>query len=171
MRKIIKILWPIIGVTVIVIAITTWQLKANSNHNEKYSTYSLEQINDGSWKKGDITFNSIVLKDSDYEWYKNTHDGKPIPQGTLRNETNFVGARVAGTNQGAANVWEGDRISVEDGKTYVVRLYVHNNNPYGEEEGNVAKNTQVRFYVPQTASKNVTVNGWLKADNAREKDG
>ena len=134
-------------------------------------TYSLEQINDGSWKKGDITFNSIVLKDSDYEWYKNTHDGKPIPQGTLRNETNFVGARVAGTNQGAANVWEGDRISVEDGKTYVVRLYVHNNNPYGEEEGNVAKNTQVRFYVPQTASKNVTVNGWLKADNAREKDG
>ena len=67
MRKIIKILWPIIGVTVIVIAITTWQLKANSNHNEKYSTYSLEQINDGSWKKGDITFNSIVLKDSDYE--------------------------------------------------------------------------------------------------------
>lgn len=134
-------------------------------------TYSLQALNEGALKKGEITFNSIVLQDSDYDWYKKTHDGKSIPQGTLRNETNFVGARVAGEDKGAANVWEGDNITVEDGKTYVVRLYVHNNNPYGEEEGNVAKNTQVRFYVPKTSSKNVTVNGWLKADNAREKDG
>ncbi len=137
---------------------TTWNVRP---------TYSLQEINEG--KLEGVTFNSIILQDSDYEWYKNTHDGQPIPEGTLRNETNFVGARIAGEDKGAANVWEGDQIPVEDGETYIIRLYVHNNNSNGEE--GAAENTQVRFYVPQTASKDVTVNGWISASNATEENG
>ena len=137
---------------------TTWNVRP---------TYSLQEINEG--KLEGVTFNSIILQDSDYEWYKNAHDGQPIPEGTLRNETNFVGARISGENQGAENVWEGDSIQVEDGETYIIRLYVHNNNPNGEE--GAAENTQVRFYVPQTASKDVTVNGWISASNATEENG
>lgn len=127
-------------------------------------TYSLQEVNEG--KLGDkITFNSIVIKDSDYEWYKNTHDGKSIPTGTLRNETNFVGAREnTGVNQGDKNVWEGDEIKVEDGKSYIVRLYVHNNSPKGTDA--IARDTSVRFFVPGGSAKEQVVNGWLNSSNA-----
>ena len=64
MRRLIKNILIMTGVITMAII---WLLNRNNNYDEKYSTYSLEQINDGSWKKGDITFNSIVLKDSDYE--------------------------------------------------------------------------------------------------------
>ena len=126
-------------------------------------TYSLQEVNED--KLGDkITFNSIIITEDDKIWYEK-ETGKEIPTGTLKNETNFVGARVDnGVNAGKNNVWNGTEIEAEDGKTYVIRLYVHNNNPNGMNA--VAENTQVRFYVPYGSSDSVQVNGWLKADNA-----
>lgn len=125
--------------------------------------YSLQQVNEGALGNT-ITFNSIKLAETDAAWYKKT-TGKDLPSTMLTNETNFVGAREdTGVNSAKTNRWEGNEITVEDGKTYVVRLYVHNNSPKGEKA--VAKNTQVRFYVPYGSATSHTIDGWLKADNA-----
>lgn len=75
----------------------------------------------------------------------------------LRNETNFVGVCIDGVNAGVNNIWEGNKIPVVDGRTYVIRLYVHNNNL--NEEESMAEDTQVRFYVSYASSDEVTVNG------------
>lgn len=125
--------------------------------------YSLQQINEGAL--GDIiTFNSIKITESDYEWYKKA-TGNEIPEGTIRNETNFVGAReYTGINAGAQNVWEGTEITVTDGSIYIVRLYIHNNNPKGE--ACAAENTQVRFYVPYGSAASQTIDGYISSSNA-----
>lgn len=130
-------------------------------------SYSLQEVNEG--KLGDkIVFNSITIAETDYAWYKNTY-GKDLPVGTVTHEKNYVGAREdTGKNEGAYNVWQGNDIKVEDGKTYVVRLYVHNNNPNGEKA--VAKNTKVYFNIPTESSTQVKVNGYIHADNADPTD-
>ena len=123
-------------------------------------TYSYQQINEGALGD-DITFNSIKVVDTDAAWAE--EHGLELP--LLGNETNFVGAREdTGKNEGAKNVWKGTEIAVEDGKTYIVRLYVHNNSPSGMDA--VAEDTKVRFYIPYASSDQVTVNGWLASSNA-----
>lgn len=72
------------------------------------------------------------------------------------NEFNFVGARVDG-----ASTTEPDEITVQDGQTYIIRLYYHNNNA-----NSVAINTQARFYIPTEVGKSITVMGYLTADNS-----
>lgn len=121
--------------------------------------YSYQQANEDAIDH--ITFNSIKVVDTDTAWAK--ENGLELP--SLSNETNFVGAREdTGKNEGAKNVWEGTEITVEDGKTYIVRLYVHNNSPGGIDA--VAEDTKVRFYVPYGSASSQTVNGWLTASNA-----
>lgn len=117
--------------------------------------YSLKEINDGAL--GDaITFNSIIVNEStDSEW---------IGEGTLQNETNFVGARVDDDNHGKYNKWEGTEIEAVDGETYIVRLYVHNNSPLGEDA--TAEDVKVRFYIPSISGNEVEVQGWLTSSNA-----
>ena len=126
-------------------------------------TYSLQQVNEGAL--GDkITFNSISIKDTDYDWYKQT-TGNDLPAGTITEEVNYVGARVDdGQNNGAANVWNGNEIEVHNGETYLVRLYVHNNNPGGYDA--VAENTKVSFNIPAESSTKVRVNGYIESSNA-----
>lgn len=125
--------------------------------------YSLQEVNEG--KLGDkITFNSISIKDSDYQWYKD-HYGENMPEGFLTEEKNYVGAREdIGVNAGPKNVWNGNDITVEDGKTYIVRMCVHNNNPNGWDA--VAENTRVRFSVPTNSARQVQVNGFITSSNA-----
>lgn len=125
--------------------------------------YSLQDINEG--KLGDkITFNSISIQESDYQWYKE-HYGEDMPTGFLTEEKNYVGAREdTGINAGSQNVWNGNDITVEDGKTYIVRLYVHNNNPNGYDA--VAEDTRVRFSVPANSARQITVNGFITSSNA-----
>lgn len=126
-------------------------------------SYSLQEINEGVL--GDkITFNSITIADSDYAWYKNTY-GETMPTGFLTHEKNYVGAREdTGVNAGKENVWAGNDITVEDGKTYIVRMYVHNNNPNGWDA--VAENTKVKFNVPNESAKTIKVNGYISSSNA-----
>lgn len=130
-------------------------------------SYSLQDVNEG--KLGDkIVFNSITIKDTDYAWYKNTY-GKDLPAGIVTHEKNYVGAREdTGVNAGTNNVWQGNDIQVEDGKTYVVRLYVHNNNPNGDKA--IARNTKVYFNIPTESARQVKVNGYIHADNADPTD-
>ena len=130
---------------------------------ESRPTYSLQEISEGAL--GDtITFNSIKISDSDYAWHKEVN-GTEIAPGILLNETNFVGARKdTGINAGADNVWQGTEITAEDGETYLVRLYAHNNNPLGEKA--IAEDVKVCFYVPYASDTSVIVNGWLTAANA-----
>lgn len=137
-------------------------------------SYSLEQVNKGELGNK-IVFNSITIADTDYAYYKNTF-GKDLPVGTITHEKNFVGAREnTGVNAGAENVWNGNEITVEDGKEYLVRLYVHNNNPNGWD--GVAENTKVAFNVPAqtselvkqddgTMKQQVQVNGYISSSNA-----
>lgn len=97
---------------------------ATEDDNFSRPLYSLQYVNEHDVG---VTFNSIKLADTDAAWYKQT-TGKDLPSGMVRNETNFVGAREdTGVNAGSKNVWEGTEITAEDGKTYIVRLYVHNN--------------------------------------------
>lgn len=121
--------------------------------------YSYQQANEGAIDH--ITFNSIKLNSTDADWAKEHNVELPL----LTNETNFVGAREdTGKNEGMKNVWEGTEITAEDGKTYNIRLYIHNNGPNGM--GAVAENTKVRFYIPYSSAEEVKVNGWLTASNA-----
>ncbi|OYW84207.1 hypothetical protein B7Z17_04465, partial [Candidatus Saccharibacteria bacterium 32-49-10] len=76
-------------------------------------------------------------------------------------ERNFVVVKdAANTNDGG---WQDD-ITVEEGKEYLVRMYVHNN--AADNLNLVATNTRVMASVPNTTGKNVAVSGFVTADNA-----
>lgn len=104
-------------------------------------TYTIEQINDGALGEN-IVFNSIV-DTNDSLSPEDKAAGVIIP---LTDERNFVGAREnSGLNLGKDNVWNGNEIEIEEGKTYIVRLYVHNNNPLGYNA--IAKDVSVQFLI------------------------
>lgn len=132
-------------------------------------SYSLQYINEHAKEFGSTPFfNSITVADSDYAWHQQAL-GKSIPVGTVTHEKNYVGAREnTGVNAGVNNVWAGNDINVENGKSYIVRLYVHNNNPNGEKA--VSENTRVRFSIPYTSAKTVKVNGFITSSNASPKE-
>ena len=104
------------------------------------TTYTIDQINKGAIDDK-IVFNSI----------SDNPDG---------NELYFVSARA----DGSANIWNTNDITVEDGKTYIVRMYVHNNNPRGTEM--IAKNVTANFYVPTESGTELSVNGFIDSTNA-----
>lgn len=108
-------------------------------------SYTIDQINYGALGNK-ITLNSIS-------------------NSTIGDEKNFVGAREdTGINLGAENIWEGNQIHVENGKTYLIRLYVHNNNPNGLDA--VAKDVKVAFDVPEDTSTRLQINGFITSSNA-----
>jgi uncharacterized repeat protein (TIGR01451 family)/LPXTG-motif cell wall-anchored protein len=83
----------------------------------------------------------------------------------IGDERNFVGIREAG----AANVWSDD-VTVQDGKEYYVRMYVHNN--AASSLNLVAENVTAKFNLPTTTAKSIQVNGFLSASNVgAEKNG
>ena len=103
-------------------------------------TYTVEEIKAG--KSGDkIFFNSI----------SNSVDG---------NELYFVSARSE-----AMKTWNTDELTVEDGKTYLVRLYVHNNNPYGEN--GKATGVKVGYTMPTGSAKELKISGTIDSTNAK----
>lgn len=109
--------------------------------------YTLEQIKSGILGNK-VVFNSITNSD-------------PIGG----DERNFVAAREQTANPSAAtNKWNANDITVENGKEYVIRAYVHNNSPLGTAA--TALNTKVAFSIPSTSAKQVQVNGFISASNA-----
>tara|TARA_Y100000114_G_C11758976_1_gene328446 strand:- start:259 stop:1920 length:1662 start_codon:yes stop_codon:yes gene_type:complete len=90
-----------------------------------------------------ITFNSIT--------------DNPV----VGDERNFVVVKdAANTNDGG---WQ-DNITVQPGKEYLVRVYVHNN--ANANLNLTALNTRVMASVPNTTGKNVSISGFVTADNA-----
>lgn len=102
-----------------------------------------------------------------------------ISNSNIGDEKNFVGARPcamdgnrcldAETNANPTpnTKWQGNNIDVEDGKTYTIRIYVHNNNPNGYDA--VAENTRVSFSIPNeydAENGRIQVNGFIKSSNA-----
>ncbi|TAL14548.1 DUF11 domain-containing protein [Patescibacteria group bacterium] len=91
-----------------------------------------------------ITFNSIIDKTD-----------------PIGDETNFVNVKdAADTSDGG---WQ-DNITVQPGKEYLVRMYVHNN--AATSLNLTATNTRVSASVPTTTGTNVSISGFVSADNA-----
>jgi len=76
----------------------------------------------------------------------------------IGDERNFVGIR----DTTAANVWK-DNISVEKGKEYYVRMYVHNN--AATSLNLTAENVTAKFNLPTNTAKSIEVNGFVSASN------
>ncbi len=107
-------------------------------------SYTIDEINAG------VLGNKIVFNS--------------ISNSVIGDEKNFVGAREnTGVNAGANNVWNGNDITVENGKEYLIRLYVHNNNPNGNDA--IARDTKVAFSIPTESGKKVQVNGFIDTSN------
>lgn len=145
------------GLAVAAMAVTPMFVSAWGNAGDGRKTYTIAEINNGAL--GDkIVFNSI--KDSNENLSaKDKEAGVIVP---LSDERDFVGARDASTgNNGKKNVWNGNTITVEEGKTYIVRLYVHNNNPKGEKA--TANNVKVSLQIPEVVGATQRVNGYIDA--------
>ena len=117
----------------------------NTEGGKGRPSYTIEQINQGVL--GDkIVFNSIS-------------------DGVIGDEKNFVGAREnTGINVGPDNVWYGNDINVENGKEYLIRLYIHNNSPKGMDA--VAEDVHIAFSLPHESAKDLQVNGFIRSSNA-----
>ena len=158
MNKISKSILGLSAATVVAGAtVTPAVVSAWGNAGASRRTYTIAEINSGIL--GDnIVFNSIADSNDNLS-EKNKEAGVIMP---LTDERNFVGARDASTgNNGKNNVWDGNTITVEEGKTYIVRLYVHNNNPNGEAA--TAENVKVSFQIPEMVSATPRINGYIDA--------
>lgn len=115
----------------------------NSGNRDGRPSYTLDDIDSGKIDDK-ITFNSISNQNV-----------------SIGDEKNFVGAKVAGQT---VSTWNADSIKVEDGQTYTIRLYVHNNNRLGEKM--IAKGVRATFSLPTNVAKSHTIVGYLDAANA-----
>lgn len=77
----------------------------------------------------------------------------------IGDERNFVGIREAGS----ANTWYDD-VNAQEGKEYIVRMYVHNN--AASNLNLVAENVTAKVNLPTTTGKSIQVNGFINSTNA-----
>ena len=132
----------IAGVVAIPKLVNAWG--DNSEGGQGRPSYTLDQINQGAL--GDkIVFNTIS-------------------DGVIGNEKNFVGARENTNDNETLHTWNGNHINVEEGKEYVVRLYVHNNNPNGTAA--TAEDVKVLFSMPMESAADLELNGFIFSSNA-----
>lgn len=123
-------------------------------------TYSIADINTG--KLGDkIVMNSIKDDDSSLTEAER-QSGVTTP---LTDERSFIGIRDEATgDQGKNNVWNIGNVNIEEGKTYIVRMYVHNNNPKGLNA--IAKDVTAQVDLPNLVSSEARITGFINASNA-----
>lgn len=118
---------------------------ADSNGGRE--AYTLDQVNSGKLDSS-IVFNSIS-------------------DGSFGHEFNFVGARE--NNGETIDYWNANEIEAEEGKTYTVRLFCHNNSRIAS---NVAENVQVSFslsdtkYVANDDQYEAAVHGYIRSSNS-----
>lgn len=140
----------------------------NSEDGKGRPSYTTEEIDNGAIG---ATQQSDGANYKDNDNYPGQIIFNTISDGDIGDEKNFVGARQTELLENGRAVsatpdtkWQGNNITVEDGKYYVIRLYVHNNNPNGEDA--VAENTRVKFSIPNDTSKQIQVNGFISSSNA-----
>ncbi len=120
----------------------------NTGTKDGRPSYTLDQINK----------ERVLDKDG-----KNIITMNSISNGDFGDEKNFVGAKVAGAT---VKTWNANEIKVKDGETYTIRLFVHNNNPNGEEAGAVATGVKTTFSLPTNVAKSHDIVGYIDAPNA-----
>lgn len=118
-----------------------------TDSNGGRAAYTLEHVNSGALDDV-IVFNSIS-------------------DGPIGHEFNFVGARE---NNGDTDAYfSANEIEAEEGKTYTVRLFAHNNSRIAD---NVAENVKVSFqisdtkYVTNDDLYEVAVHGYIRSSNS-----
>ena len=97
-----------------------------------------------------------IAKPADYVTFNSITDNP-----NYGDERNFVLVKDASNT--SAGGWT-DEVNVQDGKEYLVRMYVHNN--AGANLGLVAKNTRLMANVPTASSTTQQIDGFLTSDNA-----
>ena len=108
-------------------------------------SFSRQQVEDG------ILGNKIVFNS--------------IYDSVIGNEKNFLGIREDIKDQAEEEEYfNSNYITVEHGKTYIVRVYVHNNSPLGLEA--VAKDVRVAINVPEVYAKQHHITGVIESSNA-----
>ena len=130
--------------------------------------YTIEEINNGAIGATEIS-DGENYKES--ENYPGTIVFNSISDSVIGHEKNFVGTRECfqradSTWIGATKetIWNADEIPAKNNRTYIIRAYVHNNNPNGESA--VAENTKVAFSVPSQSATEAKVTGYISSSNA-----
>ena len=144
MKNILKAGFGIMASTIILgasiaPAVMAWGDNSSESGRRSYTEY---EINHGAL--GDkIVFNSI----SDNKTYGG-------------DEKYFLSTRE---KNGTGNYISGNK-EIKDEETYVLRIYVHNDNPKGYDA--IAKDVTVGFSIPDSVGKSIEVNGYINSSNA-----
>ncbi len=141
MRKIIKL--ALCLAILLCFCLQSQQAYAWGDSDGGRPSYTTDEVNNGVLGET-ITFNSIS-------------DNLALGG----DEKNFVGARRVDSD---SNVWNANTIAAEDGERYYIRMYVHNNNPGGDDA--VAKDTAVHFDIAEGIGTEVEVQGVITSSNS-----
>ena len=114
-------------------------LNKQSPSSEERPVYYEDEVENGMLGNK-IVFNSIV---------NNPNFG---------DERDFVGARLAERR----DLWSSN-INVANGQSYRIRIFVHNDNPNGEDT--IAEGVRVSFSIPEESDTEAIVTGTILADN------
>lgn len=88
-----------------------------------------------------------------------------LSDGVIGNEKQFVGIREdIGLHEGKNNIWHPDYIDAFANHVYLIRLYIHNNNPNGLHA--IAKNVKASFQVPTGSGHQIRITGQFESSNA-----
>lgn len=117
------------------------------------SSFTASQVRYG------ILGNQIVFNSIDGE--HRPGDCKAVYPG---DEREFVEVLRPDTDPEDNASWEGERITIEDAKHYMIRLHIDNNNCRGYEA--VAKDTKVALSIPTYSDIQITVRGYIESSNA-----
>lgn len=150
-----KLLIPIIlGIVAIVLSIRAFILPL-VDFNEVVSGWG-----DNGGGRQSYTYDEIFRIQANGEW-NNRVVFNSISDGEIGNEKNFVGAREYND---AIKIVNANEIDAKDGQEYIIRAYVHNNNPNSYD--GLAENVKVAFNVPETSATDIAVHGFIFSDNA-----
>lgn len=106
-----------------------------------------------AWGPGRATF--TIAHPASYVTFNSITDNPNVGD-----ERNFVGIRENGTS----GLWQ-DSQAVQEGKSYVVRLYVHNN--AADNLKLVAQNVKASVNLPTNTAKSIEVQGFINSSNAK----
>lgn len=112
--------------------------------------YTVQQIKNGVLGKR-IVFNSILDGSAD--------------SGFKGNEKKFMSVKKVGDE---SEEWQYGNINVENRSEYLIRVFVHNDNPNGYDA--IAKRCRVKIRIPDISSKMAQVCGVICSDNARPRE-
>lgn len=115
-----------------------------------------------SWSHGNLSYTRAQV---DGGILGDTIVFNALSDGVIGDEKKFVGVRVdTGLHNGKDNVWHPDYIDILPNYVYIIRLYVHNDNPNGLQA--VARDVKAAFQVPTESGSQIRVTGLLESSNA-----